>query len=184
MGAPRLRATSSPLVSDESAQMASRLAIKMQEALDSGAYYEAAELCKAMATRSASKKDTAAAAALLSAGAAAQIAAGAAAGGVQRGIELAVQLVDLFRKAKLPADATNVGALSFAAWLSRASASDACRDAATGRVLEVLQACPRERLQAGAAGVGSLGLSTDSAAIATWMGSALQWAHADDSGAR
>ena len=38
--------------------------------------------------------------------------------------------------------------------------------------------------QAGAAGVGSLGLSTDSAAIATWMGSALQWAHADDSGAR
>ena len=82
----------------------------MQAALADGAYYEAAELCKAMATRAAAKKDTAAAAALLSAGAAAQIAAGAAAGGVQRGIELAVQLVELFRKAKLPADETNVGA--------------------------------------------------------------------------
>lgn len=82
----------------------------MQAALADGSYYEAAELCKAMATRAAAKKDTAAAAALLSAGAAAQIAAGAAAGGVQRGVELAVQLVELFQKAKVPADATNVGA--------------------------------------------------------------------------
>ena len=90
--------------------MASRLETKLQQALADGAYYEAAELCKAMATRAAAKKDYAAAAALLSSGAAAQIAAGAAAGGVQRGIELAVQLVALFGKAKLPADEGNVGA--------------------------------------------------------------------------
>ena len=90
--------------------MASRLETKLQQALADGAYYEAAELCKAMATRAAAKKDYAAAASHLSSGAAAQIAAGAAAGGVQRGIELAVQLVALFGKAKLPADEGNVGA--------------------------------------------------------------------------
>ena len=108
------------------AAMASRLEIKMQAALADGAYYEAAELCKAMATRAAAKKDYAAAASLLSAGAAAQIAAGAAAGGVQRGSELAAQLVALFGKAKLPADDANVGA-SRAARLRAAGAASAQR---------------------------------------------------------
>ena len=55
---------------------------------------------------------------------------------------------------------------------------------AAGRVLDVLKACPRELNPPDAAGVGSLGLSTDAAAIVSWMSSALQWAHAADAGAR
>ena len=48
----------------------------------------------------------------------------------------------------------------------------------------MLAACPRERNAPDAAGVGSLGLSTDAAAIVAWMSSAVQWAHAADDGAR
>jgi hypothetical protein len=94
------------------AAMASRLETKMQAALAAGDFYEAAELCKALASRAAAKKDAEAAAALLAAGAAAQIRDGAAAGGVRRGMELATQMVTGFRAAKTPADETALGALS------------------------------------------------------------------------
>ena len=115
--------------------MASRLETKLQQALADGAYYEAAELCKAMATRAAAKKDYATAASLLSSGAAAQIAAGAAAGGVQRGIELAVQMVALFGKAKLPADDANVGASTAACHVGLCAASAASAHWARARRL-------------------------------------------------
>jgi hypothetical protein len=92
--------------------MASRLETKMHAALAAGQFYEAAELCKALASRAAARKDADGAAELLAGGAAAQIAAGAAGGGVRRGVDMATQMMDAYRATRAPADDKAVSASS------------------------------------------------------------------------